>query len=121
MYLSTQKLGQLPVWLISFAADWISPLRAYLDRLSNSSAAAALDNYISHQLDSAADNYREALVWKPNDPTLLTALGQVYYEQGKIDEAETQFRKALDYDYQHPRALKGLGILLQQENELIEA
>jgi tetratricopeptide (TPR) repeat protein len=107
--------------LICSAANWIPPLRKYLDRLSNNAAAIALDSYKRHDLDSAADKYQEALVWKSNDPTLLTALGQVYYEQKKIDEAEARFSKALDHDYQHPGALKALGILLQEKNELADA
>ncbi|HJP92722.1 MAG TPA: tetratricopeptide repeat protein [Pyrinomonadaceae bacterium] len=121
MHLSTPKLDRVSAWVINFTADWISPLRAYLNRSSNSAAASALDSYIRRDLDSAADKYKEALVWNPNDPALLTALGQVYYEQGKIDEAETHFRKALDYDFQHARALKALGILLQEKNELADA
>lgn len=79
------------------------------------------DNYIDDDLNSAAEKYQAALVGRPNDPMLLTALGEIYYEQGKTDEAEALFRKALEHDYRQQRALKGLGILLQEKNELVDA
>ena len=102
-------------------ANWVPPLRRRLDRRSNQFAAEALDSYIKGDLDAAAENYEQAVFYRPTDPALLSALGQVYYDQGKTDEAEKLLRKALDFDYQHARALKTLGILLHEKDEVAEA
>jgi tetratricopeptide (TPR) repeat protein len=121
MDLRSQSLGTVLTWLIRFAANWIPPLKDYLHRHSQKYATTALENYVRRDLAAAAVDYREAIVWKSQDPKLHSALGQVYYEQKKVEEAEKQFRKALEYDYQNLRALKGLGILLQERNDLVGA
>jgi tetratricopeptide (TPR) repeat protein len=121
MNLRSQSHGPVVTWLIHFAAICISPLNAYLYQESQKYAAVGLENYLQQDLASAAVNYQEAIVLRPHDPTLQSALGQVYYGQGKVEEAEKQFRKALEYDYRNLRALKGLGILLQEKDDLVDA
>ena len=116
-----QQPTRFVIGAILFAAGWIPALRQHLDELSNQHAGKALDSYINKDLEAAAEEYHEALVWKPNDPGLLTGLGRVYVDQKKTDEAEELFRKALYFDYQHPRALKALGSLLQEKNHLPDA
>jgi tetratricopeptide (TPR) repeat protein len=121
MSIRSYRHGPVLTWLIQFAALCFSPLTECFYQESRRRVSIALDDYLGRDLESAAVHYQEAIVFRFHDPALYSALGQVYYEQGKGDEAEKQFRKALDYDYKHLRALKGLGILLQDRNDLAGA
>ena len=120
MSLHSQALGRATVRIIRFAADRIPPLAAWVRRIGKEYAGRALDFYREGELERAEAEYREALVWQPNDSDLHAALGQVYYEQGRAEEAEGSFRQALGHDYRNLQALKSLAIVLQERGELLE-
>lgn len=63
------------------------------------------------EYDAAIANYDEALKLRPEDPTILLALGQAYLDAGRYDDAADAFGRALAGLPEDSRALTGLAYL----------
>lgn len=66
------------------------------------------------ELELATSYYSRAAILAPDDPDLLTDLGQVLELQSKIHPAENAYRQALRIKPDHERALLRLGGLLSE-------
>ena len=61
------------------------------------------------RLDRAAEAYRTAIEWDPDDPVLPFNLGNVLFGLGRIEEAAASYRAALDRDPGYAEAWNNLG------------
>jgi tetratricopeptide (TPR) repeat protein len=114
--------GDSLVHLVLGAAAKVFPfVGRWRRRKADQHARHALDLYLKGEAEAAILSYTNALYWVPQDANLLSALGQVYYEQVKYENAIEEFRKALDYDYYNHRALKGLALCLHVTGDQLEA
>ncbi len=72
-------------------------------------------------LEGAANQYREALKIRPDDPILLNNVGFILGRQGKIDDAMELFRKASRLKPDYPEPLFNTGVLYLKLNRLDQA
>ena len=63
------------------------------------------------EYDAAIANYEEALKLRPEDPSILLAMGQAYLDAGRDDAAAEAFARALAGAPDDSRALTGLAYL----------
>lgn len=63
------------------------------------------------EYDAAIANYEEALKLRPEDPSILLAMGQAYLDAGRDDDAAEAFARALAGAPDDSRALTGLAYL----------
>jgi tetratricopeptide (TPR) repeat protein len=63
------------------------------------------------EYDAAIVNYDEALKLRPEDPTILLAMGQAYLDAGRDDDAAGAFERVLAAAPEDSRALTGLAYL----------
>ena len=66
----------------------------------------------SGRLPAAQDAFRKGLALAPDDPALLSGLGETLSRSGDTSGAAAQFEAALRRAPDHPQALFGLGMLL---------
>ncbi|MEI6233343.1 MAG: tetratricopeptide repeat protein [Planctomycetota bacterium] len=65
-----------------------------------------------HPLDRAINELRGELAKKPDDPTVLSRLGALYYRRGDLPEAERFLRKAIAVNPRRPNYHNNLGNVL---------
>jgi hypothetical protein len=59
----------------------------------------------------AAETFQQAVQICPDDPDLLSGLGEALYSAGRQDDAERWFSAAIAESPDHPRALEGLALV----------
>jgi DNA-binding transcriptional MerR regulator len=72
-------------------------------------------------LDRAAEAYRKAIEWDPNDPVLPFNLGNVLFGLGKNADAAASYRAALDRDPCYAEAWNNLGNIHAERKHWEEA
>lgn len=75
----------------------------------------------SKNLDSAGNRLRTLYVFYPEDPRVLSLLGNIAYSQGHFDQAELFYRKRLLISPNDPVVSNDLGISLAKQNKFEEA
>ncbi len=73
------------------------------------------------QFEKAEDNYKKAASLKPNQPTLLNKLAEVYQKENKIDQALDEYKKILVFDDKNIETLRNLGRLYKEKAHWAEA
>jgi tetratricopeptide (TPR) repeat protein len=73
------------------------------------------------EYDAAIVNYGEALKLRPDDPSILLALGQAYLDAGREDDAARAFERVLAAAPDDSRALTGLAYLEMKSGDAAEA
>ena len=75
----------------------------------------------SGQLDVAETQYRRLLNFLPSNTTLLTNLGTIALQKGKLEDGVIIIDNSLQINPNQPDALNNLGLALQKLNRLDEA
>lgn len=65
----------------------------------------------------ALDAYREALVFAPGDPDLLSGIGNIFFRQERYDEAQDFYQQVLDIDPTSSLANYNLGLVYARKGE----
>lgn len=69
----------------------------------------------------AFDDFRSAVLLRPNNPALITGLGKAYLKMGKLELAKLELKKALEINPEFAPAYYNLGLLFIEENDLAAA
>ena len=78
----------------------------------NPEMPAASASYEKDEQRAAIRSLMSQLRFQPNNPDLLTSLGQIYFEAGDLERSIVLLEKALVADPKHLRARNGLGAML---------
>ena len=73
-----------------------------------------------HPLDRAINELRAELARTPDDPTVLSRLGALYYRRGDLHEAEKFLRKAIAVNPRRPNYHNNLGNVLCDQGRMQE-
>jgi tetratricopeptide (TPR) repeat protein len=80
-----------------------------------------MDNCQSGRYDQALKDFNDALKSKPNDPTLITYRGVVYYAKGQNDLAMKDFNRAIEIDPKFGKAYYQRGMIYENQDKYSEA
>lgn len=69
----------------------------------------------------AEEAFEQAVALHPDNPRVLTALGQVQEQLGELPESTETFRKVIELDPNSPEAHENLGIALADRSDLAAA
>ena len=70
------------------------------------------------QFDLAIDNYKKALVIKPDYADAFCNIGIVQHKIGKLDESILSYKKAIEFNPLHAVAYQNLGDALKDHGKL---
>jgi tetratricopeptide (TPR) repeat protein len=76
-----------------------------------------MQNCQSGRYDQALKNFNDALKAKPNDPTLITYRGVVYYAKGQNDLAMKDFNQAIKIDPKFGKAYYQRGMIYENQQK----
>jgi Flp pilus assembly protein TadD len=91
-----------------------------LDRLKELRRLAARQSAAGH-FPQAAETLEQAVQICPDDPDLLSGLGEALYSAGRQGEAERWFSAAAAASPDHPRALEGLALVAATQKRYSQA
>jgi tetratricopeptide (TPR) repeat protein len=76
-----------------------------------------IENSQKGKYDQAIQDFNQALKAKPNDATILTYRGVVYYAKGQPDQAMKDFNQALAVDPKFGRAYYQRGMIYENQEK----
>jgi len=83
--------------------------------------ALAMALAVKHDLDGASKQLEEASRLDPNDPRILSNLGDVLRGARRFKESEHAYKRAIEVDVRYAAAWNGLGALYLQQRRPAEA
>ncbi|MCX5893812.1 MAG: tetratricopeptide repeat protein [Deltaproteobacteria bacterium] len=80
-----------------------------------------MENSQIGRYDQAIKDFNDALKVKPNDATLITYRGVVYYAKGQIDLAMKDFNRAIEIDPKAGKAYYQRGMIYENQGKYAQA